>query len=437
MGIFRNIRLWGARRRYNPDRETLAYPKLLGIFGRGGNVAPGKPSPANLRYFSRTPYARKAINTIKNPVVSLPWEFVPRPEYAKSQEAISDAETITRCFKRPNATDSSRSLIEQFVEDALVFGSGVIEQAVSGDPVRPLWLWPVDAQTIKPVAKWDGDPKSVRFYQSSGYTSDSISADINAKPLTAESIVYMRLNPATDTPYGFGPLEIAYMSIARQLGVSTYAANLASNAQPENMIYVGEATSEEVAAFRTYWRNEIEGQGQTPIIGNGIKADVLKLHNGTDDALYLKWQEFLIRELATAFGLSPQNLGLESDVNRSTAEVAEDRDWDGAIKPMASAIASHVNREILGGMLGMPHIEFRFVGLDREDEKATAGIFDTYYKSNVLTPNEQRERLGLQPSSSRWADMTWADVQIAIAAARGAKQIDDPELTSEEPKNGA
>lgn len=430
MGLLNDIKLWAAAKRYGPKRETLAYPKIVGLLGRSGVVNQVKPSPSNLRYLSRTPYARRAINAIKEPIAGLQWTVRPKADFAKSKSAIADAAVVTACLQNPNQQDSLRSLLEQVMEDALVSGAGVIEQASSSDPVRPLWLWPVDATTVKPIPKWDGRPKSIRFYQSIGYASDNIAADINARPLEAQDIVYMRMNPATDSPYGFGPLEIAYMSVARQLGVATYAANLASNAQPQNLIYAGGATQEEMLAFRNYWRNEVEGQGQTPIIGNTIKPDVMRLHAGSDDALYLKWQVFLIRELATAFGLSPQNLGLESDVNRNTSEVAEDRDWDQAIKPMAHLVASHVNADILAPR--WPHLEFLFEGIDREDEKATADIYTAYYTSNLLTPNEHREKLGMHPLKSPWADLCWADVQIAMKGAQGAKQIDDNQLP--EPK---
>ncbi len=439
MGLLTNIKLWAAARRYGPARETLAYPKLQALFGQNRSMGSAKPSPANLRYFSRTVYARRAINAIKNPVAALEWEIVPIGKPNKTLQAQADL--LARCFDRPNHSDSARSLIEQLIEDALVTGAGVAEIGISTSD-RPLWLWPVDATTVRPVIGWDGRPRSVRFLQSQGYTGASILSDVNAKRLEAQDILYCRMNPASDSPYGFGPLEIAYASINRQLGVGRYAANLASNAQPQNLIYVGQATTtEEILAFRNYWRNEVEGQGQTPIIANTIKPDVLKLHAGGDEALYLKWQAFLIREIATAFGISPQNLGLESDVNRNTSEVAEDRDWDASIKPMAHLIEAHITRDVLAKF---GPFEFRFTGLDREDEKATSAIYATYYQGNVLTPNEQRERMGLQPLKSPWADLCWADVQIAMKGAQGAKQIDDNQLPAPntagatgEPENGS
>ena len=130
----------------------------------------------------------------------------------------------------------------------------------------------------------------------------------------------------------------------------------------------------------------------------------------------------------SAFCISPQNLGVESDVNRSTAEVAEDRDWDQAIIPLAETIASYITREAIHLKLGFSQIEFKFVGLDRKDESETSNIYKTYYESNLITPNEQRIRLGMPEDDSPWSKMKFADAQIAISAARGAKEIDDPDL---------
>lgn len=427
MGLLTNLQLWAARRRYQPERESLAYPKLISLMGQNRTMGTPKPTPSNLRYFSRTVYARRAINAIKNPIAALEWEVVPDGVKGKAIEA--QAEVVTRCLQEPNRADTFRSLLEQLIEDALVTGAGVLEHAMGSDTARPIWMWPVDATTIRPVVTWDGNPKSVRFVQGLGYTGGSILSDVNARHLLAEDILYMRMNPSSETPYGYSPLEIAYDSISWKLGAGRYASNAASNAQPQNLIYPGQMSSQEdILAFRMYWRNEVEGQGQTPIVAGPVKPEVIRLHSGTDDALYLKWQEFLIREIATAFDLSPQNLGVEADVNRNTSEVAEDRDWDMAIKPMAMMVQEHINRDIFRRRLGSP-LRFQFAGLDREDEKATADILGKYYGINSITPNEIRDRLGMQPLKSPWADMTNADVQIAMKAAQGAKQVDDPALT--------
>jgi capsid portal protein len=158
---------------------------------------------------------------------------------------------------------------------------------------------------------------------------------------------------------------------------------------------------------------------------------VMALRGTDDSALFLKYQEFVIREIAVAFGISPQNLGVEQNINRNNGEVAEDRDWDLSIKPVTRTICAYINREVIWGNLGFSHIELTPGGLDREDEKATAEIYKIEYEANAIVPNEYRARRNLPPLTSAWGDMTYADVQIAIKGAQGAKTM-NPDLATKE-----
>ena len=148
MGLLTDIRLWAARRRYQPERESLAYPKLVSLMGQNRSMGTPKPTPSNLRYFSRTVYARRAINAIKNPIAALSWEVVPDGVKGRSVEA--QAELVAMCLERPNQADTFRSLLEQLIEDALVTGAGVLEHAISADARRPLWIWPPASSATPP-----------------------------------------------------------------------------------------------------------------------------------------------------------------------------------------------------------------------------------------------------------------------------------------------
>lgn len=420
-GFWERLKMWAGRPRHVPERQTDLYPRLvgLGVFPGSRNHLPVvKPLPANLRYFSRTPHARRAINAIKNPVAMLKWEVVPKDEKAAEGELKRQCDIVTTCLRHPNHDDSFRTFIEQIIEDYLAVGAGAAELQIGGRDDRPLWMFPVDGISIQIFPTWNGERNESRYIQTIGFGNVSM---LEGVQLTNDELMYIRPNPSTSTPYGYGPLEIAFTTISRKLGVSEYAGNLTANAIPENLITALGYDDNALKAFRQYWRNEIEGQGAAPIIGTNDK-DAIKIHplrGADDDALYLGYQEFLIREIAAAFDLSAQNLGIESDVNRNTSEVAEDRDWDQAIKPMAKLLESHINRDAIENRLGFTQIEFRFVGLDREDEKATADIYGVYYENNVITPNEQRKKLGMEPSKGKWGDLNYADVQIEIAKDKG------------------
>ena len=188
--------------------------------------------------------------------------------------------------------------------------------------------------------------------------------------------------------------------------------------------------------------NEVEGEGKIPIIGTELvggsssanKArgpNVLKLYAEGDKALYLAYQEFLRTEIAAGFDLCNMALNLERDVNRSTAEVQEDRDWLHAIRPMAFTLAAHWTREAIWGCLGFYSLQFRWKGLDRKDEKSECDVLSAYYDRNVFTANQIRDKLGeppLEDTAADWGNMLKVDVEIAINAARGSKVVDDPDL---------
>jgi hypothetical protein len=68
------------RRPVQPQRDTNPFPNYAPMGqGRTGTRLVWKATPRNLRYFAQTPYARRAINAIKNPIVELEWEIVPAP----------------------------------------------------------------------------------------------------------------------------------------------------------------------------------------------------------------------------------------------------------------------------------------------------------------------------------------------------------------------
>lgn len=430
------------RRRYEPPRETLPWPALsmIGEASPRTNRVIYKPVAKNLRYFSRTPIARRAINAIKNPITQLEWEVVPRDDVPINSELQRQIDIATACLSTPNDDDDFELMAAQVIEDILI-GAGAIEIGISGDQDRPLWLWPVDGLSIQIYPGWNGGKNEARYLQTVGYGSYTTSSAQGVQ-LRDDELIYMRPNPTTATPFGFGPIEIAFNSIARQLATAEFSGKLANNALPPFMLDLGEVTPDVIRTWRKYWTNEVEGEGKVPIIGTEMSnqtgqagktrgPNVLRLHPEGDAALYLQYQEFIRQEIAAAFDLSNMNLNIERDVNRNTAEVLQDRDWVHAILPCARLYSSRITTKGLWQALGFYQLIFRFKGLDREDESSTADILTKYYDRNVFTANEIRSKLGEPPAENAWGDMTVADVEIAKMAARNTAIIDDPDLRSD------
>jgi phage portal protein BeeE len=372
-------------------RRTVALPSILNTYGRRAEAMP-KPTVANLRRFSETPVARKAINTVKDRIAGMRWRVQPRR--GRGLEELPDGalrvRVLTDNFDEPNPEDSFRSLAEQILEDINVGGFGAIEVQATGDPARPLVLWPVDGATIRMKSDWDGLPGSPRYVQATG----RFGADANIT-LNDDELIYIRLNPRTHTPFGLGRLEVAFETINAFLGANRYAARLASNSVVEYALWLQDLSPAHHERLIRWWQDEIEGTGRVPILSVESKPEVLRFGGGTDADLRLQWQEFLIRIIADAFDLPPQLLGVERDINRSTAAEMNEQAFRQAIVPTARLLAEHLTRDAISKKLGWNDLEFVFADVDVRNEMEEAQIQEILLRNGVLTVNEVRRMRGL------------------------------------------
>jgi hypothetical protein len=372
-------------------RRTSGLPSIFNSYGPLSDAMP-KPTPYNLRRFSETPIARRAINCIKDRIVGMRWRVQPRQGYAL--EVIPDGVQRVRIlidnFDAPNPDDSFRSLAEQVLEDIIVGGYGAIEVQASGDLTRPLLLWPVDGASIRMNAEWDGSPHSQRYMQ----VNDLSGANSQIK-LDDDELIYIRLNPRTHTPFGLGRLEVAFETINAFLGAHRFASRLASNSVVQYALWLQDLTPEHHERLIRWWQDEIEGTGKVPILSAESKPEVLRFGGGTDADLRLQWQEFLLRIVADAFDLPPFYLGVERDVNRSTAEEYNDLAFRQAIVPTARLLAEYLTRDAIGKRLGWNDLEFVFADVDTTDPLEEAQIQQILLQTGVLTVNEVRRMRGL------------------------------------------
>lgn len=385
-------------------RKTVVLPGAA--HGNSRHPLP-KPTPVNLRRFSETPVARKAINTIKDRIAGMAWRVQQRKGPVPARGTDERIRVLTASLQSPNEDDSFRSLTEQIVEDLLVGGCGAIELQTTPDPARPLLIWPVDGATVRIYAGWSGDPDEPRYAQVTpwGHRVD----------LRNDELVYIRLNPRTYTPFGLGRLEVAFETINWLLGAQEYAARLASNTVVQYALWLQEMPPASYDKVISWWQNEIEGTGKVPIIANlPSKPEVLRFGEGSDRDLRLEWQRFLIRIIADAFDLPPLLLGLEQDVNRATAEALVDEAFRTAVVPTARLYAEHITREIIGRKLGWDDLEFAFDDIETFEERARAETDEILLRSDILLPDEARARRSLQPLPGGWGALTFTQRQALV-----------------------
>jgi HK97 family phage portal protein len=375
------------------ERKTLALPSILSPVHFPGRHLP-KPTPANLRRFAETPVVRRAINVIKDRIAAMDWQVRVRRGVRPEEVAFLPRKlrALRKTLEEPNPTDSFRTLMEQAIEDALTGGFGAVEMEPTGDPERPAMLWPVDGASIRINARWDGQQDTPRYAQALPGQLESAAVE-----LRDDQLIYIRMNPRSFTPFGLGPLEVAFETVNQFLSAHRFAGKLAANSVAQYALWLNEATPAQHDRLIRWWQDEIEGTGRVPLLSTAQKPEVLRFAQGTDADLRLAWQEFLIRMVANAFGLPPLMLGLEADVNQSTASEMADEAFRGAISPLAMLLAGHITRDLFAKCIGWREFEFVFNELNARDEMTELTVQVQLLQAGVLTINEVRAMRGLAP----------------------------------------
>jgi phage portal protein BeeE len=375
-----------------------ALPYLGPCVGPGGvrmSVVP-RASAVNLRRFAETPVARRAINVIKDRIACMDWRIELRQDAVVSEDAKARAQALRMALEVPNESDSFRTLVEQVLEDVLVGGFGAVEIETTSDAASPVRLYPVDGASIEIDGTWAGDPGVARYAQRTN--KPGVAA---VTPLRDDELMYVRLNPRTHTPFGLGKLEVAFETVGQFLEAHRYAGRLASNSVVQYALWMSERTPEQHERLIRWWQDEVEGTGRVPVLSSQEKPEVLRFGAGTDADLRLAWQEFLLRMIANAFDLPPMLLGLQHDVNRSTAGEMADEAFQQAVVPLAKLLADHITRDVIVKRLGWSDLRFVWSDLESRDEMAEVEIQTKLLAAGVLSVDEVRAMRGLSKSSEQ------------------------------------
>jgi phage portal protein BeeE len=317
-------------------------------------------------------WVRTAINIRRGQVASADWEIVPFDTDKPASDLL--AEQVKNLFIMPNPKhDSFRKLIEEVLEDVLVLDAGCIEnvRSLRGQIVE---LYPVDGATIKVNALWDGsDPEEPRYFWYPDWQE-------RAK-LKNRDLLYIMANPRTYSVVGLSPLETLKMAIDAELSGNEYNRRQVLNAAPDGIFDLGEgAKKEDVDKFSSYWASEVAGKGALAFIGNTKGAKFIPFRgagNSNRDMQFMEWQNYLTRKIAAVFGLSPQDLNMTADVNRSTAESQDQHTEDRGLRPLMQLVQEYLTREIVwDDGFGGPdnNLAFRFTALNLKESKSKAEI---------------------------------------------------------------
>lgn len=327
-----------------------------------------------------------------------------------------------------------RSTLSQFmaksVRDSLILDSAPIETEFKRD--RSLGLdgfYAVDGATIRLCHEegYEGDDEIFALQVIEGRIRSAY---------TFDDLIYEPRNPRTDVDaggYGYSETEQLIKVVTYLLNTMTYNAEFFnSNSIPRGVLnLVGNYTQTDLISFKRYFNAMTKGAKNAhnlPIMvskDSESKAIFTEIGGQLNEMAFGKWITLLSSLACAIYGCSPEEISMSSFSEGKSALSGSDTEeklassTDKGLRPLLSYYESLFSDYIIQAF--DPELEFRFVGLDQEDEKSRQES-----EKLVMTWGEGRAKLGLDPIKGPLNEMPMnASFIPAWQAETGIGQPDD------------
>lgn len=338
----------------------------------------------------------------------------------------------------------SKLLEEHLVLDAVAvyprytYGGGLSAlEIIAGDTIKAL----LDHRGGRPLPPQPAYQQILWGFPRGEFVAD-IDGDGNVlNGYRADQLIYKRRNVRATSPYGYSAVEQALEDIDVWLRRRQWIkAAYTEGTVPAGWIKVPENSAWTVQQVREYERNlnDVLG-GQTAerhrmrMLPPGFEAETFP-----DEAEKYKpeYDLFLIKQVVSHFDSTIAELGYTESKGLGSAgwhEGQADVQHRKALSTLRwlQALLTSISRK----HLGMPaELEFRFLGLEEEDEAAADAVADLRVKSGRMTYNEDRDRLGLPRYEFAEADMPTVVTTRGVVFLEGASQQVPPGETVSPPQ---
>jgi len=303
----------------------------------------------------------------------------------------SHIDAVREFLFNPNANDETfAQLLSKVLVDLLVTDVAAIEKVRSlrGNLVE---IWARDATTFTVLIDEHGVV--------TGYRQDV--AGREKVTFGPNDVIFLVLHPQTDSAYGKPILESVIDEVATYLFTNSYIArSFTEDEIPPGILSVGPIGEEAVKQLKADFEAGRTNRYRLRVIWDPERrpdADWIELRRPNREMQLDELRQSIERIIFRAFGLTPLEAGIASEVNRSTAlmqrTVAEKR----RIVPIIRMLEYYINTEIVWSEFGYTDVAFKFDFELTRDVEAEARAYERYVKSGIMSRNEVRSKMNLPP----------------------------------------
>ncbi|WP_197272368.1 phage portal protein [Brevundimonas sp. AAP58] len=265
--------------------------------------------------------------------------------------ARDDGHPAARLLKKPNPEQSGAEWLEGLY-GALQTAGNAYAEAVGEGPPEELWTLRPDRVTVVPgKAGW---PEAYEYSVGGRSTRIGRAAD-GWMP-----VMHLKLWHPTDDHYGFSPIEAAAFAIDVHNASGAWNKALLDNAaRPSGALVFdsrdGERLTEaQFAMLKTELAEAHAGAGNAgrPLVLEG-GLDWKPMAMSPADMDFIEGKHAAAREIALAFGVPPQLLGIPGDATYANYREANAAFWRGTVVPLVRKTAGALTGWLGGRFQGV------------------------------------------------------------------------------------
>jgi HK97 family phage portal protein len=345
--------------------------------------------------FIKNVVAHRAIVLIATAAASVDWQVF----HLRDGNRIAAPEhPLHQLLLRPNPRMAGAELFENLYAYRLIAGNAFLHATGKEKAPRELHLLRPDRVSI--LAEDGGMPHGYRYQTGAHYV------DYPIHPVTGTSrVLHMRyFHPLSDWQ-GLSPIEAAAYSIDQHNQAAIWNQSLLQNgARPSGALVVQSSEGqhrmmpeEHYNRLREQITEQFQGAknaGRPLILEGGIDWREMGMNNRDMD--FIASKHSAARDIALAFGVPPQLLGLPGDNTYSNMQEARLALWEETILPLLDSTKDSLNNWLVP-MFG------KGVTIDYDMDSISALaprrdlVWQRVSQADFLTLNEKRAQLGLPP----------------------------------------
>ena len=326
------------------------------------------------------------------------------------EERDKDIDRIKKLLDNPDPwftdTNSWSQLVRSFLFDLITIDRGVLLKLRDESGVLR-GLLSLDGASVRPLINeygfYDEDKAYVQINEKGGI--------VNAY-LPKRDVIVMKLNPVTDMRYfgyGISPMETLFTAALSDIYIDKGQLDFyrKGGSIPEGVLSVAPPTSrdgmishmdqETIESMQRHLQAIMAGDyTQLPIFSGG-KVTYTDFKGKRRDMQYKELAEYMARKICAVLQVSPQDVGITGDVNRSSGEVQQDLTRSKGLLPLMNAISEYITQHVILEMRPQGDLKLSFKEDDTEKQKNEWTINQQQLISGVMSINEYRVAHGKTP----------------------------------------